>query len=180
MAMALRHTYFILGAGVPLEQTCPKQAGALQQARSFGTLDRASTAVAYQLPQVVGCTAGPREVSTIDPGQACLSSDGQYSDSCLYKLPGWCSLTSRQNSNTISSFRGRCATEVCYWVSDFILTGEVVIPLYSQGVHGCDCSISRLNPQRPYLIPSWNLSSVLLALQRALLSSVPFLGRCPS
>lgn len=55
---------------------------------SFRALVGPLTALADQLPRVVGCASGPEKVLTFDPGQAPFGPDEQHSDSGLHQPSG--------------------------------------------------------------------------------------------
>lgn len=85
----------------------------VQRACSFGYLNRSSSALAYQLPGVVGCAFSLDEVLTVDLRQACVSPDGQHSDSSLYQPPGRCSLPLDHSSPAISFFGASRDSGIC-------------------------------------------------------------------
>ncbi|KAI2653956.1 Transmembrane protein 255B [Labeo rohita] len=62
----------------------------MQRASSIRLLDRTSTAMAYQLPRVVGCASGPSSLLT---DVAC--SHRQHGDCSLHQPSGWSTLPSR-------------------------------------------------------------------------------------
>ncbi|XP_051569805.1 uncharacterized protein LOC127450090 [Myxocyprinus asiaticus] len=61
--------------------------GCLQRAHSRRPLDGSATALAHQLPCVVGNSAQPAEVTAVDPGQAGISSDRQHDNGSICQLP---------------------------------------------------------------------------------------------
>ncbi|KAI2644341.1 hypothetical protein H4Q32_025622 [Labeo rohita] len=66
----------------------------MQRASSIGLLDRTSTAMAYQLPRVVGCASGPSSLPTDVASQARACSHRQHSDCSLHQPSGWSTLPS--------------------------------------------------------------------------------------
>ncbi|KAI2646313.1 hypothetical protein H4Q32_029571 [Labeo rohita] len=61
---------------------------------SIGLLDRTSTAMAYQLPRVVGCASGPSLLPTDVASQARACSHRQHSDCSLHQPSRWSTLPS--------------------------------------------------------------------------------------
>lgn len=55
----------------------------------LGLLDRASTAVVYQLPQVACSTLCPTQVSTFAAGKACTDLDGKHIDPSIHRPSMW-------------------------------------------------------------------------------------------
>ncbi|KAI2644632.1 Inorganic pyrophosphatase [Labeo rohita] len=66
----------------------------VQRASSLGLLDRPSTAMAYQLPRVVGCASCAASLPTDAALQARACLHRQHCDHSLYQLPRWSSLPS--------------------------------------------------------------------------------------
>ncbi|KAL0149369.1 hypothetical protein M9458_055407, partial [Cirrhinus mrigala] len=66
----------------------------MQRASSLGLLDRTSTAMAYQLPRVVGCASCAASLPTDAAPQARACSHRQHCDRSLYQPPRWSSLPS--------------------------------------------------------------------------------------
>ncbi len=61
----------------------------MQRACSVGSVDRASTALAHQLPRVASgtsCAGPPQRAAT---WQARADPYGQYCDRCVHQPPGW-------------------------------------------------------------------------------------------
>ncbi len=74
----------------------------MQRAGSLGALDRAPTALAYQLPRAVGSASSLMAVPATAVGQACASPHGQHCG-CLVRQPaGRYTITPHVTARTLS------------------------------------------------------------------------------
>ncbi len=122
----------------------------IQRAGSLGALDRAPTALAHQLPGAVGSAFSLAAVPATAVGQARASPHGQHCGGLVYQPAGGYTITPHVTARPPSPPLESHAVQVTACCSH----------------PGAAQSSRRMNPSRPPLVPSWDLSIVLAGLQR--------------